>query len=59
MLSFEECKKILNGKKQKYSDHQIKEISIFLWELAEMHAQQLVKQPDNENSSFNGPRFQR
>jgi len=43
MLSFNECKKILNGNGKTYTDEQINLIAEHLWELAKLEIRTLEK----------------
>ena len=62
MLSFNECKKILNAKGNKYTDEQVKEVNEFMEMLAEIIVSDkiLVKiKRQNGKSSNNGKSVKR
>ena len=52
MLSFNECKKILNGNGKTYTDEQIKLITEYLWELAKLEIRTLEKIEYYEDSCY-------
>jgi hypothetical protein len=54
MLSFEECKKILNSENRLYSDEEVELISRFLWKLAQQDVEQVINGKEDENSSSDG-----
>ena len=53
MVSFKECKKILNKKGTKYSDESIKEIKELLEFYAKLTVEEFYKKNDYEKSSHN------
>jgi len=53
MLSFNECKKILNRNGREYSEQQIELIAQYLWELAKLEVRTLEKIDFYEDSSYN------
>jgi hypothetical protein len=53
MVSFKECKKILNKKGVKYSDESIKEIKELLEFYAKLTVEEFYKKNDYEKSSHN------
>ena len=53
MVSFKECKKILNKKGVKYSDENIREIKDFLKFYAKLTFKEFYKKNDYEKSSHN------
>lgn len=53
MVSFKECKKILNKKGAKYSDESIKEIKELLEFYAKLTVEEFYKKNDYEKSSHN------
>ncbi len=53
MLSFNECKKILNRNGRQYTEHQIELIAQYLWELAKLEVRTLEKIDFYEDSSYN------
>jgi len=58
MLSFNECKKILNKNGRNYTEDQIKLISEYLWELAKLEIKTLEKNEPYEDSCHNESREQ-
>jgi hypothetical protein len=53
MLTFNECKKILNRNGKEYSNSEIEEIRDFLWEMAQIEVKNLEKSDSDEDSSNN------
>ena len=53
MVSFKECKKILNEKGVKYSDENIREIKELLEFYAKLTIEEFYKKNDYEKSSHN------
>lgn len=53
MVSFKECKKILNKKGVKYSDENIREIKELLEFFAKLTVEEFYKKNDYEKSSHN------
>lgn len=53
MVSFKECKKILNKKGVKYSDENIREIKELLEFYAKLTIEEFYKKNDYEKSSHN------
>ena len=53
MVSFNECKKILNKKGVKYSDENIREIKELLEFYAKLTVEEFYKKNDYEKSSHN------
>lgn len=53
MISFQQCKKILNKNESKYSDNQIQEIKELLECFAKITVQQFNKGKSNEKSCHN------
>ena len=53
MVSFKECKKILNKKGVKYSDENIREIKELLEFYAKLTVEEFYKKNDYEKSSHN------
>ena len=53
MLSFNECKRIINRNGRHYTDHQIELIAKYLWELAKLEIRTLEKNDFYEDSSYN------
>ena len=53
MVSFKECKKILNKKGTKYSDESIKEIKELLEFYAKLTVEEFYKKNNYEKSSHN------
>jgi len=46
-ISLAECKKILNSEGENYSDEEVNKIRGLLWEWAQLHAEQLLKNQAN------------
>jgi len=53
MVSFQQCKKILNNNELKYSDNEIREIKELLECFAKITVQQFNKGKSNEKSCHN------
>jgi len=51
MLSFEECKKVLNSDSRSYSDAEVELIRQFLWRLAQQEVEQFMNRRKDEDSS--------
>jgi len=55
MLSFNECKRILNNNGSNYTDEEIKQVQAFLWELAKLELNSLENIDNYEDSCNNEP----
>jgi hypothetical protein len=53
MLSYEECKRILNRNGKNYTDDQISNIRELLWSLAQLEVKSIEINRTDENSSNN------